>query len=83
MLGVEIMLLCFLLSRLSHFQRRVKCHVMWFLSFFVSVTVSQRESGVFFLLPFVICAGGFYISRLTFYTLKDSISRWNSALVMC
>lgn len=42
MLAVEIMPLCFPLSRLSYFQKRVKYHVMWFLSFFVSVTISQR-----------------------------------------
>ena len=83
MLAVEIMLLCFLLSRLSYFQKRVKCHVMWFLSFFVSVTVSQREFGIFFLLPSVIRAGGFYISRSTFYTLEDSISGWSTALLLC
>lgn len=62
MLAVEIMLLCFLLSRLSYFPKRVKYHVMRFLSFFVSVIISQRSLSIFFLLPFVICSPGFYIS---------------------
>lgn len=61
MLAVEIMLLCFLLSRLSHFQKRVKYHVIWFL--FLCVSPSHKGSRVsFFLLPFVICSPGFYIS---------------------
>lgn len=63
MLAVEMMLLYFLPSRLSYFQKRVKYRLTWYLSFFVSVSISQMQLSLFFsLLPLVICSPGFYIS---------------------
>lgn len=88
MLAVEIMLLYFLLSRLSYFQKRVKYHVIWFLSSFVCVTVSQRQSSLFFV--------SFHLSSVhldfTFpsqidilYTEKITSvgSPWHSTLLVC
>lgn len=48
MLAVEIMLLCFLLSRLSHFQKRVKYHVIWFLFLCVCHHLTKVVESLFF-----------------------------------
>lgn len=79
MLPVRIILLYFLLSQLSYFQHRVKYLVTRYLSFFVSVNISQMQLSLFFspsvchLFTWIL----HFLSRLTFYTLKDRFSRFS------
>lgn len=79
MLAEEIMLLYFLLSRLSYFRKRVKYQVMWHFRFFVSVTISQMRPSLFFsssichLFTWIL----HFLSRLTFYSWKDNVSSFS------
>lgn len=76
MLAVEIMLLYFLLSRLSYFQKKGKvCHVVsQFLCIchhLTKVVESPFSPSIGHMFTWIL----HFLSRLTFYTLKDNISK--------